>query len=104
MRSLLSATPVGLSFITSSATTYQGKPPSFDVLYLDPETMRPVDYEVHYLDLETANAKDEVNWSLYLDYRTAYNLTDMRPSNTKTLCLRLRVSPEAFSRAPSPNL
>lgn len=43
---------IGMNFIVGSATTYKGKPPSFDLLYLDPETMLPVDLEVWAFDLE----------------------------------------------------
>lgn len=78
---LIKRQPIIVNFLTSSATTYKGKPPSFDVIYLDPDTMRPVDYEVYAMDLDLANEKDQVKWSRYLDYRTEYGMKDLRPSN-----------------------
>lgn len=47
--------PIGVNFISGSGTTYQGKPPSFNVVYLDPETMLPIDYESYAFDLDHAN-------------------------------------------------
>jgi hypothetical protein len=44
-----------MNFIVGSATTYKGKPPSFNVMYVDPETMLPIDFETHTFDLEHAN-------------------------------------------------
>lgn len=49
---------VGMNFIVGSVTTYQHKSPNFDILYLDPETMLPVDMEVYTFDLESANQND----------------------------------------------
>lgn len=41
--------------------------------------MRPVDYEIYSMDLDYANKHDVVNWTLYFDYRTGYNMTDLSP-------------------------
>ena len=68
-----------MSYIIGSATTYQGKPPSFSIMYVDPVTMLPVDYEVWAFDLEHANAKDEPKWSRYLNAREEYHLEDLSP-------------------------
>jgi hypothetical protein len=46
---------IGMNFIIGSATTYQGKPPSFNVIYLDPDTMLPIDFETYAFDLDHAN-------------------------------------------------
>lgn len=43
--------------------------------------MRPVDYEIYYMDLDRANEKDEIVWLKFFDYRTGYNMTDLRPKN-----------------------
>lgn len=71
--------PIGMTYVVGSATTYQGKPPSFAVMSVDPDTMLPVDYQVYAFDLDRANQKDEPSWSLKYDYRELYNLTDLSP-------------------------
>ena len=48
-----------MSFIVGSMTSYNGKPPSFNVVYLDPDTMLPIDYEVYAFNLTHANQFDE---------------------------------------------
>ena len=55
--------PIGMNFIVGSGTTFQGKPPSFNVIYLDPESMIPLDYESWVFDLEKANAEDKPTWN-----------------------------------------
>ena len=60
-------------------TTFQGNAPSFDVMYLDPETMLPVDLETYVFDLETANKNDKLSWNLFHDNRKDYNLTSLSP-------------------------
>jgi hypothetical protein len=79
MRDLVTKMPTGINFLASSATPYTDKPPSFDVIYLDPDTMRPVEYEIYAFDLELANEKNVTKWSRYFDYKTDYNMTDLRP-------------------------
>lgn len=68
-----------MNFIVGSATTYQGKAPSFNLIYLDPETMLPVEYESYMLDLDHANLHDETIWSRKFNYRETYNLKDLSP-------------------------
>lgn len=97
MRDLVTKQPTGVNFIVSSATTYQSKPPSFDLVYLDPDTMRPVDYEIYALDLDHANAHDEIRWSRYFDYRTGFNMTDLRPQNFFDLAQRVFHEPKVCS-------
>lgn len=89
IRDLVAKYPVGVGYITSSATSFTGKPPSFDVVYLDPDTMRPVDYEIYAMDLDAANANDTINWYKFFDYRTGYNMTDLRPSNYMKIAERV---------------
>mgnify|MGYP000409560688 FL=1 len=93
-RDLVTKAPTGVNFLASSATPYQYKPPSFDVIYLDPETMRPVDYEIYSLDLDLANKNNEIKWSKFFDYRTDYNITDLRPTNMFDLAQRVLTEPE----------
>lgn len=45
-----------------STTTYKGKNPSFNVVYLDPETMVPVDYETYSFDIREANIVGQPSW------------------------------------------
>jgi len=73
--------PIGMNFIVGSVTTYQGKPPSFNVVYLDAETMLPIDYETHVFDLEHANKFDEPKWDLKYNYRTEYGIKDLSPAS-----------------------
>jgi hypothetical protein len=54
--------PIGLNFIVGSGTTYLGKPPSFNVVHLDPDTMIPIDYESWVFDLVTANKENREVW------------------------------------------
>lgn len=55
MRDINGGKEIGMNFIVGSVTTFQGKPPSYDLIYLDPETMLPVELETYAFDLETAN-------------------------------------------------
>ena len=73
--------PIGMTYVVGSATTYQGKPPSFSVMYVDPETMLPVDYEVYAFDLERANEKDEPTWAKKYNYREFFELQDLSPQS-----------------------
>lgn len=79
VRDVYQGKPIGMNFIVSSATTYQGKPPSFNVIYLDPDTLLPVDYESYALDLDHANDHDETIWFLKHNYRDLFNLNDLSP-------------------------
>jgi hypothetical protein len=47
-----------VNFIVGSVTTYKGKPPSFNIIYVDPETLLPIDFETHTFDLDYANKFD----------------------------------------------
>ena len=70
-----------MSFIHGSVTTFQGKPPSFNMIYLDPVTMLPVDHEIYAFDLEGANTGKEPQWNKFMSYREDYNLTDLSPQS-----------------------
>jgi hypothetical protein len=52
---MLEKKPIGMSFIVGSTTTFTGKNPSFNVIYLDPDTMLPIDYETYGFDIQQAN-------------------------------------------------
>jgi hypothetical protein len=82
--------PIGMNFIVSSVTTYQGKPPSFNVIYLDPTptpcfqltTSHTRVIRVAYaLDLDHANEHDETIWERKFNYRETYNLKDLSPQS-----------------------
>lgn len=79
-----------MNFIVGSVTTFKGKPPSYDIIYLDPETMLPVELETYAFDLETANKNDTTNWNLYLDYRKDYGMADLSPESFKNLSYRIK--------------
>ena len=70
-----------MSWIVGSATTYTDKYPSMNVIYLDPETMLPVDYETHAFDLERANELDEPVWRRVYNYRETYDIPDLSPNS-----------------------
>ena len=55
MRDIYQGKPIGKSFIIGSATTYTGKPPSYDIVYFDPEKMLPV-----HLDTNVSISYDSV--------------------------------------------
>ena len=74
-----------MSFVIGSATTHKGKPPSFNVMYVDPATMLPVDYEVYAFDLDKANSNGLPEWNLKYDYRQTYNMTDLSPDSFYSL-------------------
>jgi hypothetical protein len=46
-----------------------GKDPSFSILYVDPETMLPVDYETWSFDLDYANKFDIPKWERRINWR-----------------------------------
>lgn len=68
-----------MNFIVGSGTTYQGKPPSFNLIYIDPDLMIPVDYESWAFDLDKANSEDKPTWFRKYNYRDTYNLEDLSP-------------------------
>ena len=44
-----------MNFIVGSVTTFTNKPSSFNVIYLDPENLIPIEYETWSFDLNYAN-------------------------------------------------
>lgn len=73
-----------MNYIVSSATTYQGKHPSMNIIYLDPETMLPVDYETHYMDLTESNKladNEKPVWKQKYNYRDYFHLEDLSPKS-----------------------
>ena len=70
-----------MNYIAGSATTYQGKPQSFNVMHLDPVTMLPVDFETYAFDLEHANKYDEPKWDLKYNYTQTYEMEDLSPQS-----------------------
>ena len=75
------AKPIAVNFIVGSMTTYKGKPPVFNVMHVDPETMLPVDFETHVFDLVKANADDVPEWHLKYNYRDFFQLKDLSPQS-----------------------
>mmetsp|Transcript_9580 Transcript_9580/g.16091 ORF Transcript_9580/g.16091 Transcript_9580/m.16091 type:complete len:239 (-) Transcript_9580:49-765(-) len=81
VRDVLQKRAIGTSFIVGSTTTYQGKPPSFNVIHLDPDTLVPVDYETYAFDLEKANREDVPQWNRVYNYRELLGLKDLSPNS-----------------------
>jgi Acid sphingomyelin phosphodiesterase C-terminal region len=71
--------PILTSFTCGSATPFKGKHPSFNVAYLDSETLLPVDFETHYMNIEKANMLDRPEWELLYNYKETLNIKDLSP-------------------------
>ena len=56
--------PILMNFIVGSVTPYSSKEPNFNFIYLDPETMLPLDYENYVFELDHANEYDEPIWNM----------------------------------------
>jgi sphingomyelin phosphodiesterase len=78
---MISKDPIGMNFIVGAVTPYQGKAPSFNVIYIDPDLMIPVDYESWLFDLDKANELDTPIWYRKYNYRETYNLEDLSPKS-----------------------
>ena len=70
-----------MNFIVGSVTTYSWKEPNFNVIYLDPETMLPLDYENYVFDLDHANQFDEPIWNLKFDQKKYFEMEDLSPQS-----------------------
>ena len=81
VRDLVEQKPIGVNFIVGSATTFQNKNPSFNVLKMDSETLLPIDFETHNFELVHANKYDDPKWTLKFNYRDFFNLTDLSPQS-----------------------
>eukprot|EP00356_Strombidium_inclinatum_P002021 CAMPEP_0170479920 /NCGR_PEP_ID=MMETSP0208-20121228/958_1 /TAXON_ID=197538 /ORGANISM="Strombidium inclinatum, Strain S3" /LENGTH=501 /DNA_ID=CAMNT_0010752381 /DNA_START=547 /DNA_END=2052 /DNA_ORIENTATION=- len=86
---VMSKKPIGMSFIVPSGTTFRGKPPGFNVLYLDPDTMIPLDLETWAFDLDHANQYDEPRWEKLYDYKEDLDLEDLSPDSFSDWAYRL---------------
>ena len=71
--------PIGMNFVVGSVTTHQNNMPSVSVVYLDPETLIPVDFEIHAMDIDHANKYDLVDWYKVVDYKEEFGLPDLSP-------------------------
>lgn len=85
MKDINSGKSIGMNFIVGSVTTFQHKAPNFDILYLDPDTMLPVDMETYIFDLESANKNDAPQWNLYINVKDEYNMKDLSPASISNL-------------------
>jgi hypothetical protein len=71
--------------LVSSATTYDAKEPSFNVAYVDPDTMLPVEYETWSFDLDHANKYDEPKWYKNFELKEFFGLENLSPSSLMKL-------------------
>lgn len=79
-RDFLHKKPIGVNFIAGSITTFIGKPPSFNVLYIDPELLIPVEYETYSFDLVKANQKGHSpEWQIMYNYTETFGMKDLSP-------------------------
>ncbi len=81
--------PIGMSFIVPSGTTFRGKPPGFNVVELDPDTMIPLNLETWAFDLNHANEFDEPRWEKLYDYKEDLELKDLSPNSFSDWSYRL---------------
>lgn len=88
-RSTVDKKPIGMNFIVGSATSYQDKPPSFNVVYLHPENLLPVEYETWALDLDYTNQHDQPKWELKYNYKDTYDLPDLSPESFHKYALNM---------------
>ena len=85
-RDMYTHEPIGMNFWVGSATPYvmkweNGKEPDFQVLYMDPDTLLPVDLETYSFDLERANVKNEPRWTRKYSIKESYGLPDLSPKS-----------------------
>lgn len=73
--------PISASFWVGSATTYQDKNPSFQVVTVDAKTMIPLEMETYYLDITKANKKNKPTWELQKTYTEFFDLEDLSPKS-----------------------
>jgi len=92
--------PIGMSYIIGSMTSYQGKPPSFNRVFLDPDTLLPVHFETWAFDLThmIQHPDDEPVFNLKIDYEEAYNLTDLSPKSFHAAAHEIYRNEEAAKR------
>lgn len=81
--------PVVMTTVAGSVTTYDFNNPSFMVIDLDAKTMLPVNMHSYYIDVAEANATGKPEWRELHDYKTTYEMEDLRPSNFKDLATRI---------------
>ena len=79
-----------MNWIIGSLTTFHAestpehiikKDPNFCVMYLDPDSMIPIEYEAWRFDLEFANKNNKPKWSKHYDYREYFGLPDLSPKS-----------------------
>ena len=101
MSDIKSGSTIGMSYIVGSVTTFQGKSPSFDIMYLDPETMLPVELETYAFDLESANQHDAPSWNLHIDVRKEYGMDDLSPSSFLKLSQQIKADKDVCGKYKS---
>lgn len=67
-------------------------------MYLDPETMLPVDLETYVFDLEAANKHDAPSWNLHIDVRKDYAMKDMSPASFSGLSQRIKTDKDVCTK------
>jgi hypothetical protein len=93
-----SSKPIGVNFIVGSTTTFSHKAPNFDIVYLDPDTMLPIDLETWVFDLDFANNNDTPSWYQFINVREEYNLTDLSPSSVNSLSDQILTDQDVCSK------
>lgn len=71
---------IGTSLLTGSLTTYSNRNPSFRIIEVDKETLRPINFHQYRLDLEKANKnpeKEELDFEKVYSFLEEYEIKDM---------------------------
>ena len=89
-----------VNLVTSSLTTYEERLPSFRILDVDAETMRPVNFYDYRLNLTKWNniEDDNLEWDLGYEFLKEYNLTDMSMESMAILTERLRTDNDTINK------
>lgn len=89
VRDVVSKKPIMTNFLVGSVTTFKGLFPSFGVIYLDPDTMLPIDFETQVFHLNHANKYDYPRWTNFYNWRQDYGMDDLSPSSFAKFSERL---------------
>ncbi|KAF8361752.1 asm-1 [Pristionchus pacificus] len=78
----VSSEPIGVAYVSPSASTFDYLNPGYRVYTLDAEnTFKIIDHDNYYADLSFADENTEPEWKLLYSARQEYNITDLSPKS-----------------------
>ncbi len=91
---------VGVNLLPSSLTTYSQLQPSFRILDIDEQTMRPLNFYDYRLNLTKWNnvESEDIQWDLAYDFLKEYNLTDMSMESIEEFIEKLRKDQDTINK------